>query len=154
MTDHTAKPTVRRNQDEAMSNNGTAVLETKVDYLIQQSEENKGAIQSLERAVTKLAVIEERQTADRSAIERVFLEIGTLKTSVASLERKAPINEMTSGVVNKVMMVVITAVAGALVGMVVMKPGTPPIVFQQQPAVAMPAPVPPAQPAPSPPAVQ
>lgn len=136
------------------SSSSMAVLETKVDALVRQGHDTNETLRSLTRAVTQLAVIEERQTADRQAVDRAFNEIKSLQTAVDKLERdtenrignvsnsldsrlktletKAPVNDLSNGMVAKVVGVVISAVVGGAMVLVLRQP-TPqaPVVIQQ-----------------------
>lgn len=136
-----------------------AVLETKVDALMRQGHDTNETLRSLTRAVTQLAVVEERQTTDREAVNRAFAEIASVRKQIESVERdndnlereisgrissvttsmdgrikalesRAPVNDLTSGFVGKVVWLVIAAVIGALVAVVVRTPASPSFTIQ------------------------
>ena len=99
-------------------------LEVKVDNLIQQSKDTHVALQKLTDAVSRLAVIEERQANDRQATERAFNEIALLKRRqddreeamdrrFKPLEERGPITQMVNGGVVRIVWLVLAAVAGA-----------------------------------------
>lgn len=110
-----------------------AVLSIKVDTLVRQTEDTNETLRSLTRAVTQLAVIEERQTADRQAVDRAFSEINLVKNQLGSmdrtlderikiLERKAPVNDLSNGFVGKAVWIVMAAVIGALMTILLRSP--------------------------------
>lgn len=124
-----------------------AVLETKVDALVRQGHDTNETLRSLTRAVTQLAVIEERQTADRQAVDRAFVEIKSTQVAVdklehgtdsrlKALEAKAPMNDLSNGLLIKAGWLVISAVIGAVLVVVLGKnPVQAPVFIQQAPAV-------------------
>lgn len=135
----------------------TAVLEAKVDALVRQSTETNETLRSLTRAVTQLAVIEERQTADRAAVDRAFGEIKSVQTAVDKLERdtdgrisglassldgrikvlenKVPVNDLSNGILAKIGWLMVSAVIGAVLMLVLSRPaGQAPVFIQQAPA--------------------
>lgn len=114
-----------------------AVLTQKVDNLLADAGERREQMTELVRAVQKLAVIEERQSADRGALERVFSTIATMHIKidkndadlrermerrdeeidrrVRKLEESDPLNKLSSGFVMKAMWLVIAGFLGATV---------------------------------------
>ena len=153
-----AKPTPnRRSTDKRITNamhstnpESFAVLSNKVDNLVRQTEDTNETLRSLTRAVTQLAVIEERQTADRQAVDRAFSEINLVKSQMSSmdrtlddrlklLERKAPVNDLSNNLVGRVVWVVMAAVIGAIISLLAFRPAQPSFVIQtpqQQPSKA------------------
>lgn len=151
-----AKPTPnRRSTDKRITNamhstnpESFAVLSNKVDNLVRQTEDTNETLRSLTRAVTQLAVIEERQTADRQAVDRAFSEINLVKSQMSSmdrtlddrlklLERKAPVNDLSNNLVGRVVWVVMAAVIGAIISLLAFRPAQPSFVIQtpqQQPS--------------------
>jgi chaperonin cofactor prefoldin len=118
-----------------------AVLSIKVDTLVRQTEDTNETLRSLTRAVTQLAVIEERQTADRQAVDRAFSEINLVKNQLGSmdrtlderikiLERKAPVNDLSNGFIGKAVWIVMAAVIGALMTLLLRSPIPPSFVIQ------------------------
>ena len=118
-----------------------AVLSIKVDTLVRQTEDTNETLRSLTRAVTQLAVIEERQTADRQAVDRAFSEINLVKNQLGSmdrtlderikiLERKAPVNDLSNGFIGKAVWIVMAAVIGALMTLLLRSPVPPSFVIQ------------------------
>lgn len=110
-----------------------AVLSIKVDTLVRQTEDTNETLRSLTRAVTQLAVIEERQTADRQAVDRAFSEINLVKNQLGSmdrtlderikiLERKAPVNDLSNGFIGKAVWIVMAAVIGAMMTLLLRSP--------------------------------
>lgn len=142
------KPPARRRTDKQTTNamqstnpESFAVLSNKVDNLVRQTEDANETLRSLTRAVTQLAVIEERQTADRQAVDRAFSEINLVKSQVSSmdrtlddriklLERKAPVNDLSNNFVGRVVWVVMAAVIGAMITLLLRSPLQPNFVIQ------------------------
>lgn len=75
-------------QDPDMS-----LLSHRLDTLHADVGEMKAAMKELTTAITKLALIEERQTYAASAQERAFLVLSKLEERVAKLETLAPANK-------------------------------------------------------------
>lgn len=75
-------------QDPDMS-----LLSHRLDTLHTDVGEMKAAMKELTTAITKLALIEERQTHAASAQERAFLVLSKLEERVARLETLAPANK-------------------------------------------------------------
>jgi hypothetical protein len=57
--------------------------------------EIKGALRDLTSAITKLALIEERQTVTNAALERAFGAISRVEDRLTEIERLAPINNQS-----------------------------------------------------------
>lgn len=129
------------------SSSEISVLQTKVDSLVLQGIDTNEALRSLTRAVTQLAVIEERQSADRQALDRAFTEITVLKTQVGGMDRtlddrikvlesKVPVNDLSNGFISKVVWLVVAAVVGGLLSVVLRAPSSSPSFVIQAPAQA------------------
>lgn len=61
-------------------------LDARLEVLHQDVAEVKGAMHKLADAITKLAVIEERQSQVSGAVERAFLRIDSVQAQMASIE--------------------------------------------------------------------
>ena len=57
--------------------------------------EIKGALRDLTSAITKLALIEERQSVTNAALERAFGAISRVEDRLTEIERLAPINNQS-----------------------------------------------------------
>jgi len=57
--------------------------------------EIKGALRDLTSAITKLALIEERQTVTNASLERAFVAISRVETRLFELERMQPMNNQS-----------------------------------------------------------
>ena len=57
--------------------------------------EIKGALRDLTSAITKLALIEERQTVTNAALERAFVAISRVENRLTELERLQPMNNQS-----------------------------------------------------------
>lgn len=64
--------------------------------------EIKAALKDLTQAITKLALIEERQAQASLALERAFMAMSKLEDRVQELERAEPTNARTSEWVDRV----------------------------------------------------
>lgn len=110
-----------------------AVAIAKIDAITGDLTEVKQTMRELAVAVSKLAVIEERQTATNEAIGRAFKDIGALAVRVNSLEQAQPIQKQSSDFVQSAVKYIIAAVLGAVIaGFVRVPPGSP---AQTAPAV-------------------
>lgn len=72
------------------SNNDLAVLSTKLTVLHDDVIEIKSALSKLSDAITKLALVEERQSQTTQALERAFVAIERVEVRLASLEHAQP----------------------------------------------------------------
>ena len=70
-------------------------LATKLLSLHEDVSEIKGALKDLTSAITKLALIEERQTVTNASLERAFVAIGRVEDRLTELERLAPMNNQS-----------------------------------------------------------
>lgn len=84
-------------------------LATKLLSLHEDVSEIKGALRDLTSAITKLALIEERQTVTNAALERAFVAISRVEDRLTELERLAPINNQSRIWVERFVMAVIGA---------------------------------------------
>lgn len=84
-------------------------LATKLLSLHEDVSEIKGALRDLTSAITKLALIEERQTVTNAALERAFVAISRVEDRLTELERLAPINNQSRVWVERFVMAVIGA---------------------------------------------
>lgn len=67
-------------------NDPTGVLATRLEVLHTDVSEIKDALKTLSEAITKLALVEERQTQTALALERCFNAMHKLEGRVAALE--------------------------------------------------------------------
>jgi hypothetical protein len=95
------------------------LLTHRLDTLHEDVGEVKSALKELANAITKLALIEERQTQAATAQERAFGAIERIEKRVAKLEMQAPANKRVSVWVDRAMY----ASAGLLVMFVLKKAG-------------------------------
>jgi 23S rRNA pseudoU1915 N3-methylase RlmH len=87
----------------------TAVF--KVEAISTDIAEIKIAMKEMATAVSKLAVIEERQVHDRAEIGRVFKQLGEHGTRISSLELAQPLQKQASDWVGKAVWAIVAAVA-------------------------------------------
>ena len=70
-------------------------LASKLMSLHEDVSEIKGALKDLTSAITKLALIEERQSVTNAALERAFVAISRVEDRLSELERIAPMNNQS-----------------------------------------------------------
>ena len=70
-------------------------LANKLLSLHEDVSEIKGALRDLTSAITKLALIEERQTVTNASLERAFTAITRVEDRLSELERLAPMNNQS-----------------------------------------------------------
>jgi predicted nuclease with TOPRIM domain len=70
-------------------------LASKLMSLHEDVSEIKGALKDLTSAITKLALIEERQSVTNAALERAFGAISRVEDRLSELERLQPINNQS-----------------------------------------------------------
>lgn len=103
-----------------------AVAIAKIEAISGDMAEIKSSMKELANAVSRLAVIEERQTATNDAIGRAFKDIETISGRVAVLEQNQPIQKQSSDLVQTGVKYVVAMVLGAIVaGFVRVPPGAP-----------------------------
>lgn len=84
-------------------------LATKLLSLHEDVSEIKGALRDLTSAITKLALIEERQTVTNAALERAFVAISRVEDRLTELERLTPMNNQSRMWVERFVMAVVGA---------------------------------------------
>ena len=112
-------------------------LTAQVETLIRDNAEQRQILRELTSAVARLAVIEERQSTAREALDRAFDEVRDAKSQVAAmdvrvkaLEIAQPENKATANAVSRVTWLIVSAVVGALLALVLVRqpssaPATP-----------------------------
>lgn len=95
------------------------LLAHRLDTLHEDVGEVKSALRELAAAVTRLALIEERQTQAAAAQERAFGALENLERRIARLEQQAPANKRVSVWIDRAMF----AAMGLLVMFVFKKVG-------------------------------
>ena len=76
--------------------------------------EVKATMRELANAVSRLAVIEERQNGTNESLNRAFAEITRLTGRVVSLEQSQPIQKQSSDFVQAAIKYIVAAVLGAI----------------------------------------
>ena len=122
------------NTQSAGPSTSIAVLESKVDTLLEDGASQREQLREISKAVQKLAVIEERQSADRAAQERAFASIAKVETRLTKLEESDPINKLTSGAVAKVIGLTLAAIVGANLSGLLGGRNQPPAMIQVGPS--------------------
>ncbi len=90
----------------------TSVLTVKIDMLHNDVVEMKTALSELSKAITKLALVEERQAQTADAMERAFKAIGKIEDRISALELAAPKTKETNAWVDRFILALVMAVAG------------------------------------------
>lgn len=99
-----------------------AVAIAKMESMSTDVAEIKATMRELASAVSRLAIVEERQSTTNDAISRAFKEItatnqgvATLALRVGSLEQAQPIHKQTSALVQGAVKYILAAVLGAII---------------------------------------
>ena len=87
-------------EDEVMPPE-TGILTTKLNVLHEDVTEIKQALGKLSDAITKLALVEERQTQAASALERTFVALDKIELRLQMLERDKKMTDQTVLWVNR-----------------------------------------------------
>ena len=88
------------------------VLTVKLDMLHADVVDMKTALNELSKAITKLALVEERQSQTAEAMERAFKAIGKIEDRLSALEQTAPKSKETSAWVDRFILAAVVTVAG------------------------------------------
>lgn len=89
-----------------------SVLAVKMDMLHSDVVDMKTALSELSKAITKLALVEERQSKTAEALERAFKAIGRIEDRVSMLELAAPKTKETSGWMDRFILAIIVGAMG------------------------------------------
>jgi regulator of replication initiation timing len=84
-----------------------SVLAARLQSLHKDVGEIKSALSSLTEAITKLALIEERQTVTNNALERAFVALEKLEYRIGTLEKEAPLNNKSNIWVDRIIMLIV-----------------------------------------------
>lgn len=88
------------------------VLTVKLDMLHSDVVDMKTALNELSKAITKLALVEERQAQTANAMERAFKAIGKIEDRLSSLELTAPKTKETNTWVDRFILAIVVTAAG------------------------------------------
>ena len=100
--------------------NDANVLTVKIDMLHSDVSDMKTALNELSKAITKLALVEERQAKTADAMERAFKAIGKIEDRLSALEIAAPKAQETNAWVDRFilgMVMVVMGFAGTKLGL-------------------------------------
>ena len=89
-----------------------SVLTVKIDMLHSDVVDMKIAVNELSKAITKLALVEERQAQTADAMERAFKAIGKIEDRLSALELAAPKTKETNAWVDRFILALVMALAG------------------------------------------
>lgn len=90
----------------------TSVLATKLEMLHGDVVDVKTALTELSKAITKLALVEERQAQTAEALERAFKAIGKIEDRLSALEQAAPKAKETSAWMDRFILGIVVMVMG------------------------------------------
>jgi hypothetical protein len=103
-----------------------ALAIARMELMANDMSEIKQSMRELASAVSRLAVIEERQGASGEAIGRAFKEIAALGARIGVLEQNQPIQQQSSDFVQTAVKYIVVALLGAVVaGFIRVSPTTP-----------------------------
>lgn len=102
-------------QEPSLSHADMAVAIAKMELMADDMSEIKKSMKELASAVSRLAVIEERQGASGEAIGRAFKEITALGVRITVLEQNQPIQRQSSDFVQTAVKYIVAIVLGAIV---------------------------------------
>ena len=88
------------------------VLTVKIDMLHSDVVDMKTALNELSKAITKLALVEERQAQTANAMERAFKAISKIEDRLSSLELTAPKTKETNTWVDRFILAIVVTAAG------------------------------------------
>lgn len=88
------------------------VLTVKLDMLHADVVDMKTALGELSKAITKLALVEERQSRTAEALERAFKAIGKIEDRLSALEQAAPKSKETSKLMDRFIIGIVVMVMG------------------------------------------
>lgn len=90
----------------------SSILAVKLEMLHTDVVDVKTALQELSKAITKLALVEERQAQTAQALERAFAAIEKIESRLSTLEQTAPKSKETSRWVDRFVIGIVMAVMG------------------------------------------
>ena len=93
------------------TDSSVALLASRMEVLHEDVSEMKAVLKDLTSAITKLALIEERQTQAAVAQERALVALERVEARVAALERAAPDTTRTSLWVDRAVWATLAAAA-------------------------------------------
>jgi hypothetical protein len=90
----------------------SSVLTVKIDMLHSDVVDMKTALNELSKAITKLALVEERQAQTADAMERAFKAIGKVEDRLSALELTMPKTKETSAWVDRFILAAVMCIMG------------------------------------------
>lgn len=113
--------------------NESAILAVKIEAMGSDLQEIKSSMKELVSAVSRLAVVEERQSTTNDAIGRAFKDIAAIGARVTILEANQPIQKQSSDMVQTAIKYLVAIVLGAVISGIWRSP--PAVPAQTPPAI-------------------
>jgi hypothetical protein len=113
-------------QEDPLLHTDMAIAIARMELMANDMSEIKQSMKELASAVSRLAVIEERQGASGEAIGRAFKEISALGARIGVLEQNQPIQKQSSDLVQAAIKYIMAAVLGAILAGFLRVPPTMP----------------------------
>lgn len=110
-----------------------AVAIAKIEALSEDMSDIKSSMRELAQAVSRLAVVEERQSSTNEAMGRMFKAIEAMDARVKLLEQAQPIQQQSSAWVQSTVKYIVAAVLGAILSGVMR--GAPSVPAMNPPAI-------------------
>lgn len=104
----------------------SAILSVRMEAIGSDLQEIKATMKELASAVSRLAIVEERQNGTNESLGRAFNEITRLTGRVVALEHAQPIQKQSSDFVQAAVKYLVAAVLGAILAGFLRVPPTVP----------------------------
>ena len=92
-------------------NDNIEIIAARLQTLHEDVGDMKGVLRELTRAVTTLAVVEERQAQTAQSLDRVFNAVAKIEARLAQLEIASPLSKQSVEWVNRAMLFGVGATA-------------------------------------------
>ena len=105
---------IKNNRGATLSEPSLEILNDRLQALHRDVSDVKAALTSLTDAITKLALIEERQSATNTALGRAFTAVEKLEDRIAILEREYPLSKRNGVWIERFIIAVVTGAAALI----------------------------------------
>lgn len=110
---------------EAVQNQRVLEALFRVEAMSKDMGDIKDAMKDMAKAIERLAVIEERQSAASAAIGRAFTELDKHDKRITEIEKAQPLQQQSSDWMQRAVWAIVTAVATAIGSLVIVKNAEP-----------------------------